>query len=115
MWKANSKGEFFLLFPFSSSSSDVMYQQMNLTRSRKLFLLCLFPAFVFGTVLTYEQCFFGLHSQSHWYDSTSIMKRKLVGIKLCYSCIKYVDTFLVSNEVPVKKQSPLRAFDVNHL
>lgn len=55
------------------------------------------------------------YTHSHWYDSTSIMKRKLVGIKLCYSCIKYVDTFLLSNEVPVKKQSPLRVADVNHL
>jgi len=43
------------------------------------------------------------------------MKRKLEEIKLCYSCIKYADVFLVSNEVPVTKQNPLGLADVSHL
>lgn len=43
------------------------------------------------------------------------MKKKLVEIKLCYSCIKYVDTFLVSNEIPVTKQSPLGLADIYNL
>lgn len=74
-----------------------------------------FFVFAFGTVLTCEQYSFGLHRRSQYYDSASVKKRKLAGIKLCCSCIKYADTFLVSNEVPVTKQRPLGLADVNGL